>query len=114
MKSAIILLSGGLDSATVLYYAQSLGYKPHALIFDYGQRHKKEIIQAKKIAHHAGCDYRVVRISLPWQGSSLLDKKMRLPQNRRIIPQEIPSTYVPARNIIFLSFAASYAEEVGE
>ena len=113
MKSAIILLSGGLDSATVLYCAKSLGYKPHALIFDYGQRHRKEIIQAKKIARQAGCDYRVVKISLPWQGSSLLDKKMRLPQNCRVIPKEIPSTYVPARNIIFLSFAASYAEAAG-
>lgn len=113
MKSAIILLSGGLDSATALYCAKSLGFKTHALIFDYGQRHKKEIIQAKKIAHRAGCDYRVVKISLPWQGSSLLDKKMRLPQNRRIISKKIPSTYVPARNIIFLSFAASYAEVVG-
>ncbi len=113
MKAAIILLSGGLDSATALYYAKAQGYKTHALIFDYGQRHKKEIIQAKKIAQRAGCDTRVVKISLPWQGSSLLDKKMRLPQNRRIIPPEIPSTYVPARNIIFLSFAASYAEVAG-
>ena len=83
------------------------------MIFDYGQRHRKEIFQAQKIAQLSGSDYQVVKISLPWRGSSLLDKNLRLPQNRSVIPNEIPSTYVPGRNIIFLSFAASYAEAIG-
>ncbi len=113
MKSAIILLSGGLDSATTLYYAKGKGYKVYALIFDYGQRHRKEITCAKKIARLNGGPYHVVKISLPWKGSALLDKNIALPRNRKIIPQEIPVTYVPARNIIFLSFAASFAEAVG-
>lgn len=113
MKKAVILLSGGLDSATTLYFAKAKGFKTYALIFDYGQRHRKEIIHAQKIAGMSGSDYQVVKISLPWQGSALLDKKIRLPQHRTMISQEIPSTYVPARNIIFLSFAASYAEVMG-
>ena len=109
---AIILLSGGLDSTTTLYYAKSRGYKTHCLIFDYGQRHRKEIKQAIKIAQHSRSAYKLVKIALPWKGSALLDKNIFLPQNRSIIPQEIPVTYVPARNIIFLSFAASYAEAI--
>ncbi len=113
MKKAIVLLSGGLDSATTLFFARAKGYKVHALIFDYGQRHRKEVHAARRLARAAGCDLKVVKIALPWQGSSLLDKKMALPGNRKLDKQEIPSTYVPARNIIFLSFAASYAEAVG-
>ena len=110
MKTAIVLLSGGLDSMTTLAYAVSRGYRVSCVIFDYGQRHRKEIKQAVKIARYFHCDYKVVKIDLPWKGSALLDKKIKLPRNRRIIPREIPVTYVPARNIIFLSFAASYAE----
>lgn len=113
MKKAVVLLSGGLDSTTLLYYAKHKGFKPHSLIFDYGQRHKKEVDVAKRIARTAGCAYQVVKMALPWQGSSLLNKKMRLPQRMRIDPKEIPSTYVPGRNIIFLSFAASFAEAIG-
>ena len=113
MKHAIVLLSGGVDSTTVLYHARRQGYKIHALIFDYGQRHKKEIERAKRIAQLSRSDYRVIKISFPWRGSALLDKKISLPQNRFIIPDKIPVTYVPARNIIFLSFAASFAEAIG-
>jgi len=113
MKKAVILLSGGLDSATVLFYAKRKGFKPFALIFDYGQRHKKEIRQAVKIARHASCPYHLVKIALPWKGSSLLNKKMSLPRHKTIDPKKIPSTYVPARNIIFLSFAVSFAEAIG-
>ena len=113
MKKVIVLLSGGLDSATTLFAALNKKYQCSCLIFDYGQRHRKEINQAKKIAKFAGCDYQVVRISLPWKGSSLLNKKITLPKNRNLSVKEIPSTYVPARNIIFLSFAVSYAEAVG-
>lgn len=112
-KSAVVLLSGGLDSATVLYQALRKGYCVHGLIFDYGQRHKKEIHLAQALAERNNCAYEVVVISLPWKGSSLLDKTQRLPDNDVIDPKEIPSTYVPARNIIFLSFAVSYAEAVG-
>lgn len=114
-NKAVVLLSGGLDSAVTLYYAISRGYLCQCLIFDYGQRHKKEILQAKRIAKSAETGFRVVNISLPWKGSSLLDKKVRLPLDRSIkeIKKGIPVTYVPARNTIFLSIAASFAEAIG-
>jgi len=110
MKSSIVLLSGGLDSATVLYLALSEGYQCRCLIFDYGQRHRREIDSAKAIARRAKCAYEIVKIKLPWGGSSLLDKKSALKQASG---RQIPDTYVPARNIIFLSFALSYAETIG-
>lgn len=113
MKRAIVLLSGGLDSSTVLYYAKAGGFEPLCLILDYGQRHRVELKRAAGIARQAGCPYRVVAFRLPWGGSALLDKKIRLPAGRAILPGRIPSTYVPARNIIFLSFAASFAEAAG-
>jgi len=116
MKSAVILLSGGLDSTTLLFFAKAKGFKIHCLIFDYQQRHKKEIRQAVSIARHARCPFEVVKIALPWRGSALLDKKIPVPQGRslrKISAREIPATYVPARNIIFLSFAVSYAEAIG-
>ncbi|MCM8781525.1 MAG: 7-cyano-7-deazaguanine synthase, partial [Candidatus Omnitrophica bacterium] len=78
-KKAVILLSGGLDSSTTLYYAKAKGYRCHPLIFDYGQRHKKEVEAAKKIAKAANCKWQVLKFRLPWKGSSLLDKKMKLP-----------------------------------
>ena len=112
-RRAVVLLSGGLDSATTLYFAKRQGYQTFCLNFDYGQRHRREIERAVKIVRHSRSDYNVVKIVLPWQGSALLDEKIPMPQNRSIIPKEIPVTYVPARNIIFLSFAASYAETVG-
>jgi 7-cyano-7-deazaguanine synthase len=112
---AVVLLSGGLDSATTLYYAKNKGFSCTCLSFDYGQRHGRELAAAKRIASAARCEHRTVKISLPWKGSSLLDKKIRLPAFDR--PQragrEIPNTYVPARNIIFLSFALSCAEAIG-
>ncbi|OGX39321.1 MAG: 7-cyano-7-deazaguanine synthase QueC [Omnitrophica WOR_2 bacterium RIFCSPHIGHO2_02_FULL_50_17] len=113
MKKAVVLLSGGLDSATLLYYAKAQGFQAYCLILDYGQRHQVEIEHAQRIARQAGVPYKLVQLTFPWQGSSLLDRKMRLPRRKEINPQEIPSTYVPARNIIFLSLAASYAEAVG-
>jgi 7-cyano-7-deazaguanine synthase len=115
MKKAIILLSGGLDSATTLYVALDRGHKCHCLIFDYNQRHRKEIMQAKKIARRTGCDYKVIKISFPWRGSSLLDRRMQIPTDRDIekMPQQIPSTYVPFRNTIFISIAVGWAEVVG-
>jgi len=112
MKKAVILLSGGLDSSTVLYWAKKHSYKCFCLIFDYGQRHKKELESAKKIAVSAGCPYQVVKINLPWNKSSLIDKKQKIPVNKTSI-NKLPSTYVPGRNTIFISFALSYAETIG-
>jgi 7-cyano-7-deazaguanine synthase len=116
-NKAVVLLSGGLDSATTLYFARSQGYKCFCLIFDYGQRHKREIESAKKIARAANCPYEILKIGLPWRGSALLDKNLKIPKRNNAITQKrnnaIPLTYVPARNIIFLSFALSYAETIG-
>jgi len=108
-KTAVVLLSGGLDSATVLYLAKAQGYKCQALIFDYGQRHKQEIACAVKIAKASGCAYRILKIKLPWKASALLDKKIKIPEK---IVSGVPATYVPARNMIFLSFALSLAEAI--
>lgn len=101
-------MSGGMDSAVTLYMAMRRGYKVHCMIFDYGQRHKKEIYYAKRLARHAGCDYIVLKIKLPWRKSALLDKDLPIPDRKRL--RGIPITYVPGRNTIFLSFAISYAE----
>jgi 7-cyano-7-deazaguanine synthase len=111
-RKCVVLLSGGLDSTTTLYFAKAKGYKCFALIFDYGQKHKKEVKVAIGIAKQAKVPYQVLKIQLPWKGSSLLDKSIRLPV-KQDIGKAIPSTYVPARNTIFLSFALSYAESIG-
>ncbi len=115
-NKAVVLLSGGLDSATVLYFAKAKGYQCHCLIFDYGQRHRREIESAKNIAQAAGCAYQILKINLPWKGSALLNRKMPIPElansRTRERANRIPSTYVPARNIIFLSFALSFAETI--
>jgi len=111
-RKCIVLLSGGIDSTTTLYYAKSKGYKCKALIFDYGQRHKREIMSAIAVAKRAKVPYQVIRINLPWKGSSLLDKRSKVPVHQ-IIGKKIPSTYVPGRNTIFLSFAISFAESIG-
>lgn len=114
---AVVLLSGGLDSSTVLYLAKSRGFTCFCLAFDYGQSHKKEIRAAERIAQSAGSDLQVIKISLPWKGSALLDKRTKIPAvtmtQRHKVTRKIPVTYVPARNIIFLSFALSYAEAIG-
>lgn len=112
MKKTIVLLSGGLDSATTLYLAKSKGYGISCLIFDYGQRHRKEIDAAKKIARLAKCRFDVIKLDFFWKGSSLLDKKISIPAGKKT-PKGIPSTYVPARNTVFLSLALSYAEAAG-
>ncbi len=112
---AVVLLSGGLDSATALYVARSRGYRCQCLAVDYGQRHRREIQAARAVARAAGCPIRVVRTALPWGGSALTDRKRAIPSGRseRQIGRGIPITYVPARNTLLLSYAVSCAEAVG-
>lgn len=114
-SKAVVLLSGGLDSATVLYVAKAEGHHCHTLGFDYGQRHRKELESARRIARHANVSFERVTFSLPWKGSALLDQTVSLPKGRspQEMDREIPVTYVPARNTIFLSFASSFAEAIG-
>ncbi|MFA6281688.1 MAG: 7-cyano-7-deazaguanine synthase QueC [Candidatus Omnitrophota bacterium] len=112
MKKAVILLSGGLDSATTLYLAKKKGYALTALIFDYNQRHKKEIIAAKKIAALNKVNYHSIKTTFSWTHSSLTDVKKHVPENRDLSTRVIPSTYVAARNIVFLSYAFSLAESI--
>ena len=113
-RKAVVLLSGGLDSAVALYIAKKRGYDCHCLSFDYGQRHRREINSSKLIAKRQGAVLHLVKLRLPWKGSSLLDKKERLPFNRttKEINSKVPSTYVPSRNTIFLSVASSLAEAI--
>jgi len=114
MKKAIVLHSGGLDSTTLLYHAKELGYEVYAISFDYGQRHDKEIETAKNAARIAGVkDHKLVKINLDaWGGSALTDKNIDVP-NFTGNENEIPVTYVPARNMVFLSIAASWGEAIG-
>ena len=114
-RKAICLLSGGLDSATALYVALEKGFAVIALTIAYGQKHDRELDSARLIASDLGLRHFVVPISLPWQGSALLDPEIAIPHRRALedIPRDIPPTYVPARNSIFLSLAASCAEAQG-
>jgi 7-cyano-7-deazaguanine synthase len=113
---AVVLLSGGLDSSTVLYLAKSEGYSCYALSFDYQQRHRRELEAASAIATAAGAiAHQVVSFDLSlWGGSALTDRRIDLPQHRNptAMSESIPITYVPARNTIFLSFALAYAEAI--
>jgi 7-cyano-7-deazaguanine synthase len=112
-QKAIVLLSGGLDSSTTLYWAQSQGYNCEALSIFYGQRHKREMVSARAVAKKAGARYREIKIDLPWiKISSLIDNKKKLPNVSlsQIGKGLIPSTYVPGRNTIFLSLAVSLAD----
>lgn len=114
-KKAIVLLSGGLDSATTLYMACSQGYRCHCLIVDYAQRHRREIRSAQAVARVAKCPTRIVRLKFPWGGSALTDRRWSVPMGRSLsqMGRGIPSTYVPARNTIFLSLAMGLAEAIG-
>ena len=111
MKKAVVLLSGGLDSATTAAIAINRGYEAIALSFRYGQRHQKELAAAKKIAQHLGIkEHYITDIDLSqWGGSSLTDESMTIPQ-AGVQPDTIPSTYVPGRNTVFIAIALSLAE----
>lgn len=116
---AVVLLSGGLDSTTVLAIARSEGFIVHALTFRYGQRHSAEIEAAKAIARRAGAArHHVIDIDLALFGGSALTADIAVPKDRDLTASsatanEIPVTYVPARNTIFLSYALALAEVVG-
>lgn len=114
---AVVLLSGGMDSATALAMAKADGYDVIALTIDYGQRHQREIDAAKALAKHFhAVDHRTVKVDLrAVGGSALTDPRIRVPEQRSLeeIGQGIPPTYVPARNTIFLGYALALAEASG-
>ena len=115
-KRAVVLLSGGLDSATVLAIARSEGYELHALSFSYGQRHIVELDAARRVASAIGvADHRIAKIDLRVFGGSALTGDFAVPKGRTAdeMSHDIPITYVPARNTIFLSFALAWAEVLG-
>ncbi len=116
MKKAVILLSGGLDSATCLAIAKDNGYAPYALSFRYGQRHEFELDSARAVAKALGTkDHVILDIDLRIFGGSALTDEIEVPKDRNdlVISNVIPVTYVPARNTIFLSFGLAYAETLG-
>jgi 7-cyano-7-deazaguanine synthase len=109
MKNAVVLLSGGLDSATVLAMARQQGFRCYALSVEYGQRHHAELAAAKRVANALGAnEHRVINIDLTaFGGSALTDKNIAVPEKETV---GIPLTYVPARNTIMLSLALAWAE----
>lgn len=113
---AVVLLSGGLDSATALAIAKHEGYAPHAMSFRYGQRHAIELDAAKRVAEAMGVErHVVVDIDLRQFGGSALTDDIGVPHHDSVddLGDEIPVTYVPARNTVFLSFALAWAETLG-
>ncbi len=114
-KNAVILLSGGIDSATAAAIAKQVGFDLHALSFSYGQRHEREIVYAGKVAAFLQAKtHRVIRFDLRAIGGSALTDQIEVPKGRSEteISTGIPVTYVPARNTIFLSFALALAERI--
>jgi 7-cyano-7-deazaguanine synthase len=114
MRKAVLLLSGGLDSTTLIAQALQEGYEVHAMTFRYGQRHAVEIMAARRVAQHFGVrDHVIVDIDLRTFGGSALTSDVAVPKDRDLSThanEGIPITYVPARNTIFLSFALAWAE----
>ena len=114
MKKAVILLSGGLDSATCLAIAKSKGFEPYCLSFDYGQRHNAELQAAARVAKALGAvEHRIIKIDLAvFGGSALTDGRIAVPTSG-VEENTIPVTYVPARNTILLSYALAWTEVLG-
>ena len=114
LRKAVVLLSGGLDSTTIMAIVKNKGYDIYALSFDYGQRHKLELEAAQKVAKHFGAKrHLILRLDLNTIGGSALTEDIPIPQGRRlkeIGSGDIPITYVPARNTIFLAYALAWAE----
>ncbi len=109
-KAAVVLLSGGLDSATCLAIANSLGFRCHALSVDYGQRHSSELIAAQKVAQSMSAELKTIKLDLRAFGGSALTDDIDVPEEEG---GGIPVTYVPARNTIMLSLALAWAEVLG-
>ena len=109
-KSAVVLLSGGLDSATCLAMATDRGYRCHALSLDYGQRHRSELIAAENVASSMGAELKVINLDLRTFGGSALTADIDVPEEEG---NGIPITYVPAGNTIMLSLALAWAEVLG-
>jgi len=116
-KKAVVLFSGGLDSSTALCWAMDRGYSCSAVSFDYGQRHKKENLSARRIARALGVKLYGIKLEFPWlAASSLVDRKKKLPDLRisKIgAGGAVPSTYVPGRNLVFASIGVSLADSIG-
>jgi 7-cyano-7-deazaguanine synthase len=111
-KNAVVLLSGGMDSSTCLAIASHQGYDCHTLAFDYGQRHKKELeMAARQSRAFQAADHQVVRVDLAGIGGSALTASIEVPK-QELVPASIPVTYVPARNLVFLSIGLAMAEVV--
>ncbi len=116
MKPAVVLLSGGVDSATTLAIARNQGFLPYGLSFAYGQRHSRELESAKRVAAAVGAkEHLVLSLDLRLIGGSALTGEIAVPKGRSLeeIGSEIPVTYVPARNTIFLAHALAWAEVLG-
>lgn len=112
MKKAVVLFSGGLDSTTCLAFAKSKGYECYALSFHYGQKHHAELNAAKRIVSSLNVNHKVIDLPVgQLGGSALTDNNIDVRDHNH--SKDIPSTYVPARNTIFLSFALGWAEVVG-
>jgi 7-cyano-7-deazaguanine synthase len=114
VSDAVVLLSGGLDSYTAAAIARSDGFRLHALTIAYGQRHARELESARAVARSLGVARHVeIAVDLSTFGGSSLTSDLPVPKDRPIDPSEIPSTYVPARNTVFLSLALAWAESLG-
>jgi len=116
-KKAVVLLSGGLDSSTLAYYVKNMGYDLYAISFNYGQKSRRELDASEKIGRLLGVkDHKFIKIDLKSIGGSALTSNIDIPkinkEKRQYDEEDIPITYVPARNTIFLSIALAYAEVI--